>query len=98
MLEARAAKHDASFWRMRRDVRCDIYDAQGKIGALVYDAKSESATLTVRGQAFAAARERARRDEALCQAALRSLVHRFPESAHIGGIPSRCAGDYPPFR
>jgi len=34
MLEARAAKHDASFWRMRRDVRCDIYDAQGKIVAL----------------------------------------------------------------
>jgi hypothetical protein len=76
MLEARAAKHDASFWRMRRDVRCDIYDAQGKIGALVYDAKSESATLDVRGRAFTAARERKREREVPWQFVLRKLSGR----------------------
>ncbi len=76
MLEARAAKHDASFWRMRRGVRCDIYDAQGKIGALVYDAKSESATLDVRGRAFTAARERKREREVPWRFVLRKLSGR----------------------
>ncbi len=76
MLEARAAKHDASFWRMRNDVRLDIYDAQGKIGGLVYDAKSESATLDVRGQAFTAARERKREREVPWQFVMRKLSGR----------------------
>ena len=72
MLAARPTKRDATN-RFSRDVRYDIDEAEAAIGALVYDIKSESATLTVRGQAFTAARERARRDEALCQAALRKL-------------------------
>jgi hypothetical protein len=44
-------------------VRYDIYDAEAKIGALVYNTKSESATLCVRGQAFSAAREHERPHE-----------------------------------
>jgi hypothetical protein len=72
MLEARPAKRDATN-RFRRDVRYDIYDAQAKIGALVYDIKSERATLDVRGQSFTAARERKRQEGVLHQAALRKL-------------------------
>ena len=72
MLEARPAKRDATN-RFSRDVRYAVYEADAAIGALVYDIKSESATLDVRGQAFAAARERKRQDEVLYQAALRKL-------------------------
>jgi len=72
MLEARPAKRDATN-RFKRDVRYDIYDAEAKIGALVYDSKSESATLDVRGQAFTAARERKRRHEVPWQFLWRKL-------------------------
>ena len=72
MLEARPAKRDAAN-RFSRDVRYDVYEADAAIGALVYDIKSESGTLNVRGQAFTAARERKRQDELLYQAALRKL-------------------------
>lgn len=73
MLEARSAKRDATD-RFSRDVRYDVYEADAKIGALVYEIKSESATLNVRGQAFTAARARKRQDEALYRAALRKLA------------------------
>jgi len=72
MLEARPAKRDAAN-RFKHDARYDIYRAEEKIGALVYDAKSESATLDVRGQAFSAARERKRRREVPWQFVLRML-------------------------
>jgi len=72
MLEARPAKRDATN-RSKHDVRFDIYDAEAKIGALVYDAKSESATLDVRGRAFSAARERKRQREVPWQFVLRML-------------------------
>ncbi len=72
MLEARSAKRDATN-RFGRDVRYDIYEADAQIGALVYDIKSESGTLNVRGQAFIAARERKRQDEVLFQVGLRKL-------------------------
>jgi hypothetical protein len=72
MLEARPAKRDATN-RFSRDVRYDVFEADAKVGALVYDIKSESGTLNVRGQAFTAARERKRQDELLHQAALRAL-------------------------
>ena len=75
MLEARPAKRDATN-RFKRDVRYDIYDAEAKIGALVYDSKSESATLDVRGQAFTAARERKREHEVPWQFVLRKLSGR----------------------
>jgi hypothetical protein len=73
MLEARPAKRDAAS-RFRRDVRYAIFERGAAIGGLVYDIKAESATLTVHGQAFTAARERPRHDEALHQAALRNLA------------------------
>jgi hypothetical protein len=72
MLEARPGKRDATN-RFKNDVRYDIYDAEAKIGALVYDVKSESATLDVRGQAFSAARERKRRREVPWQFVWRKL-------------------------
>jgi len=72
MLEARPAKRDATN-RFKRDVRYEIYAAGAKVGALVYDAKSESATLDVRGQAFSAAREHARRREVPWQFLWRKL-------------------------
>jgi hypothetical protein len=72
MLEARPAKRDATN-RFKRDMRYDIYDAQTKVGALVYDAKSESATLDVRGRAFSAAREHERRREVPWQFLWRKL-------------------------
>ena len=75
MLEARPAKRDGTN-RFKRDVRYDIYDAEAKIGALVYDSKSESATLDVRGQAFTAARERKREHEVPWQFVLRKLSGR----------------------
>ncbi len=73
MLEARPAKRDAGN-RFSRDVRYDIYQADAAIGALVYDIKTESAALDVRGEAFTAARERKRQDGVLYQAALRKLA------------------------
>ena len=75
MLEARPAKRDATN-RFKRDVRYDIYDAEAKIGALVYDSDSESATLDVRGQAFTAARERKREHEVPWQFVLRKFAGR----------------------
>ncbi len=72
MLEARPAKRDATN-RFKRDVRYEIYAAEAKVGALVYDARSESATLDVRGQAFSAARERVRRREVPWQFLWRKL-------------------------
>ncbi len=72
MLEARRAKRDATN-RFKGDVRYDIYDADAKIGALVYDTKSESATLDVRGRVFGAARERERQHEVPWQFVLRKL-------------------------
>ncbi len=73
MLEARPAKRDAAS-RFSRDVRYDIYQADAAIGALVYDIKSESAALNVRGEAFTAARERKRQEGVLYQAVLRKLA------------------------
>ncbi len=75
MLEARPARRDATN-RFKRDVRYDIYAAEVKIGALVYDSKSESATLDVRGQAFTAARERKREHEVPWQFVMRKLSGR----------------------
>lgn len=75
MLEARPAKRDATN-RFKRDVRYDIYEAEAKIGALVYDSKSESATLDVRGQAFTAARQRKREHEVPWQFVMRKLFGR----------------------
>jgi hypothetical protein len=72
MLEARPTKRDATN-RFKHDARYDIYGAEEKIGALVYDAKSESATLDLRGQAFSAARERKRQHEVPWQFVLRKL-------------------------
>ncbi|HYA72651.1 MAG TPA: hypothetical protein VEF36_05800 [Roseiarcus sp.] len=72
MLEARPSKRGAAH-RFSRDVRFDVFEADAKIGALVYDIKSESATFDVRGEAFAAARERKRRDERLYEAAWRKV-------------------------
>ena len=81
MLEARPVKRDATN-RFKRDVRYDIYDAEAKIGALVYDIKSESATLDVRGQAFTAARERKRQHEVPWQFVLRKLSGRDKPSVN----------------
>ncbi|MGD0641923.1 MAG: hypothetical protein ABSC22_14345 [Roseiarcus sp.] len=75
MLEARPAKRDATN-RFSRDARWGIFEADAPIGALVYDIKSESATMNVRGQAFTAARERKRQDEALGRMVLRILSGR----------------------
>ena len=75
MLEARPAERDATN-RSKHDVRYEIYNAEAKIGALVYDRKSESATLDVRGQAFSAAREHARRREVPWQFVMRKLSGR----------------------
>ena len=75
MLEARPAKRDATN-RFKRDVRYEIYAAGAKVGALVYDAKSESATLDVRGRAFTAGRERKREREVPWQFVLRKLSGR----------------------
>jgi hypothetical protein len=72
VLEARPAKRDAAN-RFSRDVRYEIYEADAPIGALVYDIKSERATLTIRGRPFTAARERPRQDEAVYRAAMRKL-------------------------
>jgi hypothetical protein len=72
MLEARPTRRDATN-RFTRDARYDIYEADAAIGALVYDIKSEGATLNVRGEAFTVARERKRQDEVLDQTAIRKL-------------------------
>lgn len=57
-------------------MRYEIYGAEAKVGALVYDSKLESATLDVRGQAFTAARERKREHEVPWQFVLRKLSGR----------------------
>ncbi len=75
MLEARPAKRDATN-RFKRDMRYEIYDAEARIGALVYDCKSESAALDVRGQACTAGRERKREQEVPWQFVLRILTGR----------------------
>jgi hypothetical protein len=95
MLEARPAKRDATN-RFKRDVRYEIYAAGAKVGALVYDAKSESATLDVRGQAFSAAREHARRREVPWQFLWRKLSggqKRPAGSSRAAMRRSNCAGD-----
>jgi hypothetical protein len=72
MLEARPGKRDEAH-RFSRDVRFDVFEADAAIGGLVFDIKSESATLQVRGETFAAARARKRQDERLDQAVRRKL-------------------------
>jgi hypothetical protein len=73
MLEARPAKRAAEH-RFARDARMDVFERDAAIGDLVYDIKSESATLNVGGDRFTCARARPRQDERLYQAAARKLA------------------------
>jgi hypothetical protein len=73
MLEARPAKRAAEH-RFARDARMDVFEADAAIGGLVYDIKSESATLDVGGDRFTCARAHPRQDERLYQAAARKLA------------------------